>query len=71
MGDQAMVPLAIFRRGLSIYSICSFAIFNRFIYLIFIYVSFPSIALVGRPLTFLHSIFVRPVPDFSIPNIVD
>lgn len=37
MGDQAMVPLAIFKRGLSIYSICSFAIFNRFIYLIFTY----------------------------------
>ncbi|KAL2827793.1 major facilitator superfamily domain-containing protein [Aspergillus cavernicola] len=37
MGDGAMVPLAIFKRGLSIYSICSFAIFNRFIYLIFTY----------------------------------
>ncbi|KAJ5455266.1 Major facilitator superfamily domaingeneral substrate transporter [Penicillium sp. IBT 31633x] len=37
MGDRAMVPLAIFKRGLSIYSICSFAIFNRFIYLIFTY----------------------------------
>ncbi|KAJ6143446.1 Major facilitator superfamily domain general substrate transporter [Penicillium samsonianum] len=36
MGDRAMVPLAIFK-SLSIYSICSFAIFNRFIYLIFTY----------------------------------
>ncbi|OQE30844.1 hypothetical protein PENFLA_c002G07449 [Penicillium flavigenum] len=36
MGDGAMVPLAIFK-SLSIYSICSFAIFNRFIYLIFTY----------------------------------
>lgn len=38
MGDQAMVPLVIFRRGrVSVYSICCFAIFNRFIYLIFTY----------------------------------
>ncbi|KAJ5827173.1 Major facilitator superfamily domain general substrate transporter [Penicillium robsamsonii] len=37
MGDRAMVPLAIFKSGLPIYSICSFAIFNRFIYLIFTY----------------------------------
>ncbi|KAJ5158481.1 Major facilitator superfamily domain general substrate transporter [Penicillium coprophilum] len=36
MGDRAMVPLEIFK-SLSIYSICSFAIFNRFIYLIFTY----------------------------------
>jgi len=35
--ERAMVPLAIFKRGLSIYSICSFAIFNRFVYLIFTY----------------------------------
>ncbi|KAK2594895.1 hypothetical protein QQS21_007394 [Conoideocrella luteorostrata] len=37
MGDKAMVPLAIFKRGRSIYFICFFAIFNRFVYLIFTY----------------------------------
>ena len=70
MGDQAMVPLAIFKRGLSIYSICSFAIFNRFIYLIFTYVRFVPVALVGQPLTFFHSIFVRRVPASPTPNVV-
>lgn len=37
MDDRAMVPLAIFRRNLSVYWISCFAIFNRFVYLIFTY----------------------------------
>lgn len=47
MGERAMVPLAIFKRGRSIYSICCFAIFNRFTYLIFTYVRFVPVALWG------------------------
>jgi hypothetical protein len=61
MGDRAMVPLAIFK-SFSIYSICSFAIFNRFIYLIFTYVRFVPVPLMGQPLTYFHSIFVCRVP---------
>ncbi|RYP21060.1 hypothetical protein DL765_002467 [Monosporascus sp. GIB2] len=59
MGDRAMVPLGIFERGLSIYSICSFAIFNRFIYLIFTYVRFVPVALAGQPLTSFHTIYYQ------------
>ena len=47
MGDRAMVPLVIFKSGLSVYSICSFAIFNRFIYLIFTYVRLILIMFLG------------------------
>jgi hypothetical protein len=70
MGDQAMVPLAIFKRGLPIYAICSFAIFNRFIYLIFTYVSFVPVVLSGEPLTSFYSIFVRRVPVSQTLNVV-
>lgn len=42
MGDGAMVPLVIFKKGLSVYSISCFAILNRFIHAIYIYVSWHS-----------------------------
>lgn len=68
MGDGAMVPLAIFK-SLSIYSICSFAIFNRFIYLIFTYVRFIYISCVTTT-DVLYSIFVRRVLISPSPYII-
>lgn len=40
MGERAMIQLVIFKESLSIYSICSFAMLNCFVYLIFTYVRF-------------------------------
>lgn len=42
MGDGAMVPLVIFKKGISVYSISCFAILNRFIHAIYTYVSWHS-----------------------------
>lgn len=42
MGDEAMVPLVIFKKGISVYSISIFAILNRFIHAIYTYVSLHS-----------------------------
>lgn len=65
-----MVPLAIFKRGLSIYSICSFAIFNRFIYLIFTYVGSLPVAPLGQPLTsfLVYSCVVFQLCNIQIPS---